>query len=116
MQITEFWDWDAAFGLQIWVTPISCVSLVASTFPSCLLSLHNLAVEHFPLYLGMGCCIVLPQPRQCGFLLFLLLSLLFKGGGLTKAGQLLRVSPALQGWVVEVDWGRSSSTNPQAPR
>ena len=33
MQITEFWDWDAAFGLQTGVTPISCVSLMASTFP-----------------------------------------------------------------------------------
>ena len=34
MQITEFWGWDAAFDLQIGVTPISCVSLWPQLSPS----------------------------------------------------------------------------------
>lgn len=112
MHITEFWGWDA-FDLQIGVTPISCVSL----WPPLSLFMSAQSWQSgggtFPLDLGVGCCIVLPQPSQCGLLLLLLLALLLKGGGLTKAGQLLWVSPALQGWLVEVDWGRESHTNPQ---
>lgn len=114
MQITQFWDWDAGLGLQRGVTPTPCVSLMASTFP-----LHVCLVSTtwwwniYPWVLGMGCCIVLSQPNQCGLLLLLSLSVVFKGRGLSRAEQLLLVSPALQGWVVELGCSRNGSKIPQ---
>lgn len=64
--------------------------------------------------LGLRCYLVLSQPDHCGLILLILLSLVFKGGDLTRTGQLPLVSPALQGWVVALGWGRkvAKSTRP----